>query len=125
MKTLIAIGLGGFFGAISRFGLTQLVQSWLGNSFPFGILIANIVGSLLLGFFAQTAQIHLTLSEAWRAAIAVGFLGAFTTFSSFSYETLLLIDRGEQIAALANVFSNVFLCLSACWFGMWLSKVLF
>jgi len=117
----IAIALGGAMGAVSRFWLATTVYDLWGRDFPYGTLVVNVAGCLAMGFLSVILLERLVSVE-WRAAILVGFLGAFTTFSTFSLETLVLINEGEQAKALLNMVLSVGLCLFATWVGMTLAK---
>jgi CrcB protein len=99
MKYLI-VGIGGFIGANARYLVgTWAAQRW-GTAFPYGTFIVNITGCFVLGFFA-TLALRLAWNDNWRLLIAVGFVGAFTTFSTFEYDTLQLIAQGRQLGAAA------------------------
>ena len=115
MLKIFLVFLGGGFGAVSRFLVTNLLAGKLGN-FPLGTLAVNFFGSLLMGLligvFAGRSQF-----EPLRLFLAVGFLGGFTTFSSFSAETLTLFQNGQIFAASVNVFINVIAALAACAVG--------
>ncbi len=115
---LVSIMLGGAFGAIARYLLSNLVYDWLGRSFPYGTLSVNILGSFLMGlltiFFLQKAH----LDPAIRLGVLVGFLGSLTTFSTFSLDTLDLIQEGALWQALINVLGSVIVCVFAVWLGM-------
>lgn len=119
---ITAVALGGSVGALMRFGVATGMNNLLGAHFPFGTLIANTFGCFLMGFLSIFLLEVFPLSVEWRAAIFIGFLGAFTTFSSFSLETLSLVNKGEHTSAFLNVFLNVFLCLTVTWLGMLLAK---
>jgi CrcB protein len=121
---LFAIAVGGAIGAVLRFGLSTSVYRWLGRDFPYGTLTVNVIGSLLVGFLATLLIDRLMLSVEWRTAILVGFIGAFTTFSTFSLETLALMENGEPLRALLNILLSVVLCLSATWIGLTLGRQL-
>jgi CrcB protein len=121
---LFAIAVGGAIGAVLRFGLSTSVYRWLGRDFPYGTLTVNVIGSLLVGFLATLFIDRLMLSVEWRTAILVGFIGAFTTFSTFSLETLALMENGEPLRALLNILLSVVLCLSATWIGLTLGRQL-
>jgi CrcB protein len=121
---LFAIAVGGAIGAVLRFGLSTSVYRWLGRDFPYGTLTVNVLGSLLVGFLATLLIDRLMLSVEWRTAILVGFIGAFTTFSTFSLETLALMENGEPLRALLNILLSVVLCLSATWIGLTLGRQL-
>lgn len=121
--TVLAIGIGGFAGAIARFVVSQRIALWLGTTFPFGTLAVNAAGSFLLGFLSRFFLEHLIVEEALRVGILVGFLGAFTTFSTFSYETVVLIQEGELLKFLANILANSLICITLCFFGLQLAKL--
>jgi len=112
------IGLGGFFGAISRYLIAGWVQ-YLSRSvhFPYGTLAVNIIGSFLLGFLVRYAFIHNVFSPEIRLLIFIGFLGAFTTFSTFSNETFNMFADGATLPAVINIATNVLLGLGAVWLG--------
>jgi CrcB protein len=117
------VGLGGFFGAISRFVIAGFVQKISGTTFPLGTLTVNVLGSFLIGFLALLFED--LIAPQWKAFFITGFLGALTTFSTFSYETTVLIQEGLFGKALLNVLLNVLLCLTATFLGMGLYKLLF
>lgn len=115
---VLAIAGGGAAGALLRFWVSTGVYAWLGKNFPYGTLAVNVLGSLLMGFLFVMMIDKLSLGPAWRAAVLVGMLGAFTTFSTFSIETMTLLEEGELIKALMNILLSVSLCLIATWIGM-------
>ena len=86
--------------------------------FPYGTLTVNVVGSLLMGFCYVFMIERMDVSVEWRAALMIGLLGAFTTFSTFSIETLNLLESGEQLKAALNILLSVTLCIIGCWLGM-------
>lgn len=117
MQTL-AIAGGGAMGALLRFWMSTGIYNVLGRAFPYGTLAVNVLGSLLMGFLYVLLIDKLPLGPTWRAALLVGLLGAFTTFSTFSMETLNLIEEGELLKAMLNVALSVVLCLFAAWIGV-------
>ena len=125
MFRLLIIGFGGFLGAISRYYVAGWAQN-LSQSvhFPYGTLAVNILGSFLLGFLMRYSIIQPIFSPETRLLIFIGFLGAFTTFSTFSLETMHLFEDGALVAALANVGANVGLGLAAVWLGQVLATAL-
>ena len=125
MTRLLIIGLGGFFGAISRYLVAGWVQD-LSRSvhFPYGTLAVNILGSFLLGFLVRYAFIHNVFSPEVWLLIFIGFLGAFTTFSTFSNETFNMFADGAMLPALMNIATNVLLGLGAVWLGQSLAFTL-
>lgn len=122
---IIAIMLGGALGALSRFIVSQLAIVLLGKGFPYGILIVNVLGSLLMGFLSVYFLTKMNGDPMLRMAILIGFLGAFTTFSSFSIDTLLLLESGAVAKGLLNVAANVCLSLLAVWVGMLMARSVF
>lgn len=118
------IGLGGFLGANARF----LVSSWtarlLGASFPYGTLIANMSGSFLLGITIAVLHDRALLASPQRHFFAVGFLGAYTTFSTFTYESMQLFQNGTVLLGLLNIVGSVVLGLLAVVGGFWLGRLL-
>jgi CrcB protein len=114
----VVVGLGGFLGANARYLVGGWVQTRFGAGFPYGTFLVNITGCFILGLFARLA-LELPWREEWRLFFAIGILGAYTTFSTFSYETLQLIAEGRRyhIAALNIVFS-VLLGLFASYGGV-------
>lgn len=122
MIKLIAIASGGAIGAVLRYAIASGTHSLLGRGFPYGTLAVNIIGSLGIGVVYVLFLERLTLGPEWRAAVQVGLFGALTTFSTFSMETLLLLEGGETQKAVLNVVLSVSLCLAATWAGMVLGR---
>lgn len=122
--TLFAIGIGGFFGAVSRYLVASQISIWTGADFPFGTLTVNAIGSFCLGFLSRFFIEHLIVEEVVRIGLLVGFLGAFTTFSTFSYETVILIQEGDLAKAFLSIISNVFICITLCFLGFQIAKIL-
>lgn len=118
---LIFVALGGALGATLRFTIHHFLTLWLGKGFPFGTLTVNIIGSFLLGLLFSLIEHGIVADLPWRSLLGIGLFGAFTTFSTFSLDTLLLLQQGEWLKALLNVCLNVFVCLLAAWLGMQLA----
>jgi len=116
------IATGGALGALLRFWSSQWVHGVMGRDFPYGTLLVNIVGSLLMGFMFVMLLERFNLGPEWRGLIMIGFLGAFTTFSTFSLETLHLLNSGELLKAALNVVLSVVLCIAAAWLGMLIGR---
>lgn len=118
----MAIALGGALGASARFAMSHQVYQWFGREFAWGTLSVNVIGSFVMGFIAVLLVDKFDVSTEWRAFIMVGFLGAFTTFSTFSYETMQYIQVGEVSKAMLNIVVSVVVCLLAIWLGMLTGK---
>jgi len=116
---------GGALGALSRFAVAQLAIGLLGKGFPYGTLIVNVFGSLLMGFLSIYFLTKTNLDPMLRMAILVGFLGSFTTFSTFSMDTLILLESGAVAKGLLNIAANVCLSLLALWVGMIIARSVF
>ena len=112
-----AIAAGGALGAMARFAMSHQIYQWLGRDFAWGTLSVNVLGSFVMGLVAVLMIDKFDLSSEWRAFVMVGFLGAFTTFSSFSFETLQYIETGEMHKALLNIGLCVISTLLAVWLG--------
>jgi len=113
-----AIAMGGALGATARFAMSHQAYQWFGRDFAWGTLSVNVLGSFVMGLVAVLFVDKLALSTEWRAFVMVGFLGAFTTFSTFSYETMQYIEVGEINKAFINIAVSVVTCLVAVWIGM-------
>ncbi|MBF7072850.1 fluoride efflux transporter CrcB [Glaciecola sp. MH2013] len=125
MQTLslyLCVALGGALGASFRYFIVQITANLLGKGFPFGTLAVNVVGSFCLGAFYAYVEPSSNESNNLRAFIAIGLLGAFTTFSTFSFDTILLIQQGEILKAALNILFNVVICLLAVWSALLLFK---
>lgn len=124
MKTLLFIAGGGAIGAVLRYGASLGVYSLLGRGFPYGTLFVNVTGSLLMGVLSILMLERFNVGPEWRAAILVGLLGSFTTFSTFSIETLNLLEQGDMMRAMANITFSIIVCLVAVWLGISLGRQL-
>jgi len=124
MAQILSIALGGSIGAVMRFLMSTGIHGLLGRGFPYGTLLVNVLGSLVMGVLYELLSQRISVSPEVRSILLIGFLGAFTTFSSFSIETVNLIEQGDIIKALLNVFLNVVLCVLAAWAGLLLMRQL-
>lgn len=125
MQQLIAIALGGSVGAVARFLVANGIYGLLGRGFPHGTLFVNVSGSFLMGFLTELMLQRFAMAVEYRAAILVGFLGAYTTFSTFAIETLYLFEAGSLLKAFLNIFLSVVLCLAGVWFGLIWGRLIF
>jgi fluoride exporter len=122
MMPWLAVAAGGALGAVARYGSVRLLAAWLGPAFPYGTLAVNVLGSGLAGWLFVRLVGAGDAAGNLRALLIVGFLGAFTTFSAFSVETLRLLDAGHPGLAALNVIANLLLCLTAAAFGIALAR---
>jgi CrcB protein len=125
MHQLIAIALGGSAGAVVRFLVANGIYGWLGRDFPYGTLFVNVSGSFLMGLLTELMLQRFAVAAEYRAAVLVGFLGAYTTFSTFALETLTLFDQGGMLKGFLNILLSVMLCLIAVWVGLIWGRSLF
>ena len=118
LLNLLAVAVGGAIGACTRYLVSGWAAGRFGAEFPMGTLIVNIVGCFIIGAFLTITTERLIVSPYWRLIIAVGFLGGLTTFSSFGYETLRLIEASDLTQAFWNVALNLGVGLGATWLGI-------
>lgn len=124
MKLWLAILSGGACGTGCRYGLSLLINGWLGaKAFPWATFIINITGSFLIGLIAELYHAQVFSSATWRLALVTGLLGGFTTFSAFSLENLQLLRNGAIGGALAYAVGSLILGVGAAWLGMRLAQV--
>jgi len=126
LMNYLVIGLGGALGSMLRFGLGSLIDTNVqktGYIFPWGTIVVNITGCFVIGFIftISTGEGRLLLSPLTRNFITIGILGGYTTFSSFSWQTLTLAQSGQMWGAVANVLLSVVLCLVGVWLGAMLA----
>jgi CrcB protein len=124
MTQLLAIAIAGALGALLRFWMSGWVYGLFGRDFPYGTLAVNVAGSLLMGVSFVLLVERLGSAPEWRALVMIGFLGAFTTFSTFSLETVQLLEGGAVTRAMVNVITSVVLCVGAAWLGIVLGRQL-
>lgn len=119
MITYLWIAIGGALGSVARYGASNLAAHWIGETFPWGTLIVNVSGSLVIGFFATLTgpDGRLLVTPDARQFVMVGICGGYTTFSSFSLQTLNLARSGDMLAAGGNIVGSVVLCLAFVWLG--------
>lgn len=122
MNELLAIALGGAMGAVARYLLGESITAYLGEAFPWGIFMVNALGSLAIGILFVLLVEQYPDSGIWRSLLIVGFLGAFTTFSTFSLQTLALLETGRWLVAVTYSFGSLVTCLVGVALGVWLTR---
>ncbi|MFC1925494.1 fluoride efflux transporter CrcB [Chloroflexota bacterium] len=125
MRDFIFIAVAGGLGALGRYHMGGLAHRLLGEGFPYGTLAVNVTGSFLIGLVMEASLSTDLIPPAWRLAVTVGLLGAFTTFSTFSYETLGYLEDGAWIRAGLNVLANVLPAMIAVFLGVLLGRTMF
>lgn len=125
MRELVLLGVAGAAGTLSRYALAGWTQRLLGDRLPFGTLAVNVLGCLLLGLIMEGLVATEVLPRALRVPLTVGFFGAFTTFSTFGFETMRYMQASNWTSAALNVAANVVLCLAATWLGIMAGRGLF
>lgn len=118
MNLILPIAAGGALGAVARYALASAVQRGVGGSFPWGTLVVNILGALAMGLVIEGAARVWSLSVEMRAFLTTGVLGGFTTFSAFSLETTLMLQRDAYASAAAYIAASVLACVGAVFVGM-------
>ena len=124
MKQILLVAGAGALGALSRWGLTSVCRGVFGATFPYGTLAANVIGCLVLGFVAQSSLQTSFVPDAIKIPMTVGFLGALTTFSTFSYETVKLFTDQSWGLAIANLSANLFIGIAATAGGIAMARSL-
>ena len=119
---VLAVAIGGAIGAVARFWMSNGVYAWLGRDFPWGTLVVNVVGSLVMGWLYVHFVERGEVSQEVRLALMTGLLGGLTTFSTFSLETVQLLERGHVISALGNVVASAVVCVAVCWLAIWVTR---
>ena len=124
LKTIILIAVGGALGAVMRFLSQATIYELVGRSFPFGTMFVNVTGSFLMGLLSIFLVEKFNLGAEWHMAILIGVLGSFTTFSTFSLETITLLENGQLAHAGAYVVMSAVLCVTMAGAGIWLARTL-
>ncbi|MEP6643257.1 MAG: fluoride efflux transporter CrcB [Acidobacteriaceae bacterium] len=124
MRDLLIISLGAIAGANARYFLSRFAAKMLGPVFPYGTLIINVSGSFMVGLFMIWTTERVLLDPRWRLLVIIGFCGAFTTFSSYAYETVSYFEQGQWTLMLINIASNNLLCIGAAIGGMATARLL-
>jgi CrcB protein len=125
MVKYLFVGTGGFIGAVLRYWLSGLIQQFsISTFFPIGTLVVNLLGCLLIGFLSELAEEHGVFTAESRALVFVGVLGGFTTFSTFSNETMNLLREGQNSFAFVNIAGHLILGIGAVWLGRTLAYLI-
>ena len=124
IETIFYVGIGGFLGANARYWLGGWISGRYGTAFPYATLVINVSGSFILGLFMTLITERYVAPPALRLVVAIGFVGAYTTFSTFEYETLALVNSGSLLRALLNVVLSMVAGFAAVWLGTRLAQLL-
>ncbi|OGT29616.1 MAG: camphor resistance protein CrcB [Gammaproteobacteria bacterium RIFCSPHIGHO2_12_FULL_35_23] len=124
LKILFLIAIGGAIGSVARFIFSTSIHLLFDRFFPFGILLTNVIGSFLMGYLSIVLFEELPYAYELRSFTLIGILGGFTTFSTFSLDTINLLRTGHWIAAGLNVVLSVVICLFAAGFGIYLGRII-
>jgi len=122
VNDILVVSIGAILGANARWIISRFAARILGPVFPYGTLFINVTGSFIVGFFMIWTTERVLIDPRWRLLIVVGFCGAFTTFSSFAFETMAYFEQGQWLLLFANFASNNLLCLGAALAGMALAR---
>ncbi len=122
MRQILLLALAGALGTLARYGVGRLIKRQFGEGFPYGTLVVNVVGCFLLGLLMQLVLRSEVIPPEWRVPVTVGFLGAFTTFSTFGYETMRYVTEGAWLPAATNVGANLLVGFLAVWGGLMLGR---
>jgi CrcB protein len=122
MNMIVAIALGGGLGAVGRYAVGAGALAMFGPGFPMGTLIANVIGGFLMGVIVEAGALKFSYSPELRAFLTVGLLGGFTTFSAFSLESALMMERGEWGLAFIYIVGSAVLAIAALFAGLWLVR---
>lgn len=121
---VLAVALGGAVGSLARYFLAGIIQSAAWPGFPWGIFVVNVSGGFIMGVIAELSALKMTLTPEWRAFLTVGVLGGYTTFSTFSLDSALLIERGAWAGAAGYMAGSAILSVLALFLGLWLVRAL-
>jgi len=122
MNVILAIAIGGAVGSLARHYLSASIYGVTGSAFPFGILVVNVLGGLVMGIIVELGALKLNYTPEMRAFLTTGMLGGFTTFSTFSLDAALLIERGNWLGSAAYIAASVLLSIGALFTGLWLVR---
>jgi CrcB protein len=125
MGMILAVGVGGGLGALMRHYLSSAIYDVTGTQFPWGILAVNILGGLLMGLVVELSALKFNLALEMRAFLTTGILGGLTTFSTFSLDSVLLLQKGQYLPAAAYMIGSVVLSIAALFAGLWIVRQVF
>lgn len=124
MNMILAVATGGAIGAVARFLVGRGVLNLFGPGLPWGTLLVNIIGSFLIGFLVEMFALRMNATHEWQAFLVVGVLGGFTTFSAFSLEVSLMIEKGQLTTAMLYAFGSLFIGVAALFAGLYAGKAI-
>jgi fluoride exporter len=124
MEKYLFAGLGGFIGSACRFGVAGFMYKILGDRFPYGTLTVNVIGCFVIGVLLTAMEDRFLVQPNFRIFLTIGVLGGFTTFSSFSFETIELLKAGDFLLGSMNAIISLIGCLAATWVGTMIGKIL-
>ena len=123
MLKYLLIGTGGFLGSVLRYWTSVNAYKIFGEEFPYGTFVVNTLGCLLIGFIAEISENRFLVSPEIRIFLMIGFLGGYTTFSAFGYETFVLLQDKDYLTAFLNILLSVVICLASVWIGTLIAKL--
>lgn len=118
LERVLLVGLGGAIGSVLRYATSLLAAHWLGDQFPYGTMIVNLVGAFAIGFVQEIGAEAIMIPDHLRIFLTTGLMGGLTTYSTFSYETVRLAEAGAWVPAWANVLVTTAAALTLCFLGM-------
>ncbi|WP_373086748.1 fluoride efflux transporter CrcB [Sneathiella sp.] len=124
MNMFVSVAIGGALGACARYGVAQAMLRHFGPGYPYGTLFVNIVGSLLMGLLIETIALRWSPPPELRVLLVTGFLGAFTTFSAFSLDVALLVEKGQSVSAAGYVLLSVILSVGGLFAGLHIMRAI-
>jgi CrcB protein len=122
LAALLLVGIGGFVGAIARYLVGSLIAVRWGASWPYGTFIINMTGCFMIGFFLTLTSEKIAVHEAWRFLFPIGFIGAYTTFSTYEYETVRLVESGAWARAASYVLLSTIVGFASVWTAIWAAR---